>query len=282
VPIIIGTSGWQYRDWRGGLYPAGVAQRRWLEHYASQYQTVENNSSFYRLPAPETFAGWRARTPDDFVMAVKASRYLTHVRKLRDPAEPVARLLGAAAELGPKLGPILLQLPPTFTAEPALLDACLKEFRAVRLPGGHQPGKLGPGHLGRLRVAVEPRHESWWTEEVQQILAAHDAALCWADRLGRPVAPLWRTAGWGFLRFHEGTADPWPSYGQQALRSWVDRIRQAWPGDADVYVYFNNDPGGAAVVNSAEFAALAREAGLAVTRTPPTGGVPLTTAIPTW
>ena len=278
MPIIIGTSGWQYRDWRDGLYPKGVPQRRWLEHYATQYLTVENNSTFYRLPAPETFAGWRARTPDDFVMAVKASRYLTHVRKLRDPAEPVAQLLSAAAELGPKLGPILLQLPPTLKAEPALLDACLKEFRAARPAGGHGL----PGDHGRLRIAVEPRHPSWWTEEVQQMLASHDAALCWADRLDRPVTPLWRTAGWGFLRLHEGTADPWPSYGEQALRSWVDRVRQAWPGDADVYVYFNNDPGGAAVVNSAVFAALARDAGLAVTRTPPVGAVPLTTAIPTW
>ncbi len=275
MPLIIGTSGWQYRDWRGGLYPAGVAQRRWLEHYATQYMTVENNSSFYRLPAAETFAGWRARTPDDFVMAVKASRYLTHVRRLRDPAEPVARLLGAAANLGPTLGPILLQLPPTLTAEPALLDACLKEFRAARRPGGHGPG-------GRLRIAVEPRHGSWWTEEIQQILAAHDAALCWADRLDRPVTPLWHTAGWGFLRLHEGTADPWPSYSEQALQLWVDRVRQSWPDGADVYVYFNNDPGGAAVVNSAAFAALARDAGLATTRTPPVGGVRLTTAIPTW
>ena len=117
MPVLIGTSGWQYRDWRGGLYPAGVAQRRWLEHYASYYLTVENNASFYRLPTEQTFAGWRARTPGDFVMAVKASRYLTHVRKLRDPEEPVARLLGAAAPLGPKLGPVLLQLPPTLKAE---------------------------------------------------------------------------------------------------------------------------------------------------------------------
>jgi uncharacterized protein YecE (DUF72 family) len=272
MPVLIGTSGWQYRDWRGGLYPAGVAQRRWLEHYATQFVTVENNSSFYRLPSAATFAGWRDRTPDDFVMAVKASRYLTHVRKLRDPAEPVARLLGVAAELGPKLGPVLLQLPPTLTAEPALLDACLRELRAARQPGGH----------ARLRIAVEPRHASWWTEEVRQILAAHDAALCWADRRGRPVTPLWRTAGWGYLRFHEGTADPWPSYGQRALRSWAGRVRQAWPGDADVYAYFNNDPGGAAVVNSVAFAALAREAGLAVTRTPPAGAVALTPAVPTW
>src|SRR5487761_1663209 len=86
MPVLIGTSGWQYRDWRGGLYPAGVAQRRWLEHYATQYQTVENNNSFYRLPTTETFASWRDRTPDDFVMAVKASRYLTHNRRLRDPS----------------------------------------------------------------------------------------------------------------------------------------------------------------------------------------------------
>jgi uncharacterized protein YecE (DUF72 family) len=205
-------------------------------------------------------------------MAVKASRYLTHVRKLRDPAEPVARLLGAAAELGPKLGPILLQLPPSLTADPGLLEGCLKEFRAWQHPGGG----------GRLRVAVEPRHASWWTGEIRQLLAAYGAALCWADRLGRPVTPLWRTAGWGYLRLHEGKADPWPRYGQQALRSWVDRVRRAWPGDAEVYVYFNNDPGGAAVVNSAVFAALAREAGLAVTRTPPASTVPLITAIPTW
>jgi uncharacterized protein YecE (DUF72 family) len=272
MPLLIGTSGWQYRDWRGGLYPAGVAQRRWLEHYAGHYQTVENNNSFYRLPPAQTFAGWRERTPGDFVMAVKASRYLTHVKRLRDPEEPVARLLGAAAALGPKLGPVLLQLPPTLRAEPGLLDACLTEFRQARLRAGHGP----------VRVAVEPRHESWWTEQVRQILAAHDAALCWADRLGRPVTPLWATAGWGYLRFHEGTADPWPSYGEQALRSWAGRVRRAWPAGADVYVYFNNDPGGAAVVNSATFAALARSGGLPVTRTPPVGGVPLTTAIPTW
>jgi uncharacterized protein YecE (DUF72 family) len=272
MPVLVGTSGWQYRDWRGGLYPAGVAQRRWLEHYASYYLTVENNNSFYRLPAPKTFAGWRDRTPDDFVMAVKASRYLTHIRKLRDPEEPVARLLATAAGLGPKLGPILLQLPPTLKAEPALLEACLKEFEHVRHPGGH----------GRPRIAVEPRHGSWWTEEVRQVMAAHDAALCWADRLGRPVTPLWTTARWGYLRFHEGTADPWPSYTEQDLRSWAQRVRRAWPVGADVYVYFNNDPGGAAVVNSATFAVLAREAGLTVTRTPPVGGVPLTTAVPTW
>src|SRR5215469_15777142 len=103
MPVLVGTSGWQYGDWRGVLYPPGLAQRRWLEHYAGQYATVENNGSFYRLPSAQTFADWRARTPAGFVMAVKASRYLTHVRRLRDPAEPVQRLMSAAAGLGDRL-----------------------------------------------------------------------------------------------------------------------------------------------------------------------------------
>jgi len=262
MPVLIGTSGWQYRDWRGVLYPAGVPQRLWLEHYASEYATVENNNAFYRLPSPDTFAAWRDRTPDGFVMAVKASRYLTHIRRLRDPAEPVARLLGAAAGLGPRLGPVLLQLPPNLAADPPLLAACLDQFPAAARAAG----------IGPVRVAVELRHPSWWAEdradEVQEVLASRDAALCWADRLGHPVSPLWRTAGWGYLRFHEGAAQPWPRYGRQALASWADRIQQTWPGRADVYVYFNNDPGGAAIHDSAAFAGLARRAGLTVTRTP--------------
>jgi uncharacterized protein YecE (DUF72 family) len=253
VPLLIGTSGWQYRDWRGLLYPAGLPQRRWLEHYASQYATVENNSAFYRLPARETFASWKAQTPAGFVMAVKASRYLTHVRRLRDPAEPVARLLEAAAGLGDRLGPVLLQLPPTLKADAPLLADCLDEFR-----------RSGPG----IRVAVEPRHPSWWTGEVQDVLAARDAALCWADRRGGPVTPLWRTAGWGYLRFHEGRADPWPRYGKRALGSWAGRVAHAWPADADVYVFFNNDPGGAAIADSAAFAALAVRSGLDASRVP--------------
>ena len=272
MPMLIGTSGWQYRDWRGGLYPQGVPQRLWLEHYATHYLTVENNNSFYRLPSRATFADWRERTPDNFVMAVKASRYLTHVRRLRDPAEPVARLLGAAAGLGPKLGPVLLQLPPTLKADPDTLDACLKEFRRAATALGEDG----------LRLAVEPRHETWWTDEIQQILAVHDATLCWADRRARPITPLWRTATWGYLRFHEGTAQPWPSYGRQALKSWLARLTETWPDEANVYVYFNNDPGGAAVINSAQFAHLARQVGRSTTPTPEVGHVAATAAIPTW
>src|ERR1700722_3525918 len=196
-------------------------------------------------------------------MTVKASRYLTHVRRLSNPAEPVARLLGAAAGLGPKLGPVLLQLPPTLKADPNALDACLKGFRtAAAALGGQRP-----------RIAVEPRHESWWTEEIRQLLTAHDATLCWADRQGRPITPLWRTATWGYLRFHEGTGLPMPSYGLQALPFWLARVSETWPNEADVYVYFNNDTGGAAVTNSVQFAGLARRAGRSVTRTPEVGQV---------
>jgi uncharacterized protein YecE (DUF72 family) len=252
--LYVGTSGWQYRDWRGVLYPPGLPQRRWLEYYAGCYGTVENNGAFYRLPGRETFAGWRARTPEGFVMAVKASRYLTHIRRLRDPAEPVQRLMQAAAGLGDRLGPVLLQLPPNLPADAGALDASLREFS--RFPG--------------VRVAVEFRHDSWWADDIRELLTRHNAALCWADRLGRPVTALWRTADWGYLRFHEGRARPWPRYGRQALRSWVRRICATWPAAADVFAYFNNDQGGAAVGDAAAFASLARAEGRPVAR----AGVP--------
>jgi len=254
MPLIVGTSGWQYRHWRDVFYPADVPQRRWLEYYADLYGTVENDGTFYRLPPRETFADWQARTPAGFVMAIKASRYLTHIRRLKDPAEPVSRLLAAAAGLGNRLGPVLLQLPPNLQADPSRLADCLASFDAA------------PGHV---KVAVEPRHTSWWTEETKQVLAAHGAALCLSDRLGRPVSPLWRTANWSYLRLHEGSADPWPRYGTRALRRWIDDLTRIWPDDeASVYVYFNNDQHGAAVADATEFADLARRAGRTVTRTP--------------
>jgi uncharacterized protein YecE (DUF72 family) len=251
MPVLVGTSGWQYRDWRGPLYPPGLAQRAWLEYYAARYGTVENNATFYRLPGTETFVSWRAATPEGFVMAIKASRYLTHIRRLRDPAEPVARLLRAASGLGDRLGPVLLQLPPTLRADPGALDACLAEF----------------ARESRVRVAVEFRHESWWTPETRDVLARHNAALCWADRLGQALAPLWHPADWGYLRCHEGAAEPWPRYDTPALRGWVDRITRSWPARADVFVYFNNDQRAAALHDAAAFAALARDTGHTVTAT---------------
>ncbi|MCA2218781.1 DUF72 domain-containing protein [Jidongwangia harbinensis] len=256
--LLIGTSGWQYRDWRPArdqvverpyLYPAGLPQRRWLEHYADRFATVEVNNAFYRLPERDTFQQWRERTPDGFRFAVKMSRYLTHIKRLRDPAEPVARFLSRADALGDKLGPVLLQLPPTLRADVAALADTLRRF-----PAG-------------VRVAVEPRHPTWWTDEVRGVLERHGAALCWADRLGRPVTPLWHTADFGYVRLHEGRARPWPRYGRTSLSAWLDRIGAGLPG-VPVWVYFNNDPGGAAVIDARALAAQARRRDVAVSRTP--------------
>ena len=244
--FLIGTSGWQYRDWRPGLYPANLPLRLWLERFAEAFQVVEVNNAFYRLPEKSTFQKWRERTPDDFRFAVKMSRYLTHVKRLQDPAEPVARFLGRAEALGDKLGPVLLQLPPTLKADVDALERTLSRF---------------PSHV---QVAVEPRHESWWIDEVREVLKRHGAALCWADRKGRPRTPLWETADFGYLRMHEGSAKPWPRYGRSALSSWLDRIDEKTP----TWVFFNNDPGGAAVIDAAAMARQARRRGFEVTRTP--------------
>ena len=249
MPLRIGTSGWQYRDWRGSFYPGDLAQRGWLEYYAERFATVEVNNTFYRLPERETFEAWAERAPADFEFVIKASRYLTHVRRLQEPAEPVARMLDHAAGLGPKLGPVLVQLPPNLRADTARLDDTLARFPA------------------RQRVVVEPRHESWFTDEVYELLAARDTALCLTDRLGRK-GPVERTATWAFLRFHEGTAHPHPCYGDRALRGWIERLAERWPERADCYVFFNNDARACAVRNAARFAQLAARAGLSPTRAP--------------
>jgi uncharacterized protein YecE (DUF72 family) len=249
--IVLGTSGWQYRDWRAQFY-AGVPQRLWLEHYAQRFATVEVNNAFYRLPERDTFAHWRARTPDDFCVAVKMSRYLTHIKRLKEPAEPVARFLSRAGALGDRLGPVLLQLPPNLAADADTLDAVLREYpRSVK-------------------VAVEPRHESWWVAPIRAVLERRRAALCWADRLGRPLTPLWRTADWGYLRLHEGRAQPRPRYGRAALSTWLDRVEQEFPArqGLPVYVYFNNDPGGAAIRDAAALGTAADRRSMPVTRYP--------------
>ena len=248
--LYVGTSGWQYRDWREVFYPRGLASRNWLEHYASCFRTVEVNNTFYRLPPPETFAGWARSVPDDFVMGLKVSRYLTHYKQLREPQEPVARFLASAAPLGERLGPVLLQLPPTLRADPARLAEALEEF---------PPG---------VRVAVEFRHPSWFDDEVAAILTGHNAALCLVDRRSRVAGPLWRTADWAYVRLHEGRAQPWPCYGDTALASWAERLATMWAPADDAFVFFNNDPGGCAVRDATRFARLAERQGLRSTRTP--------------
>jgi uncharacterized protein YecE (DUF72 family) len=226
-----------------------LAQSRWLEEYAAAFAVVEVNNTFYRLPERSTFEEWATRTPADFVFAMKASRYLTHIRRLRDPAEPVARMLEHAAGLGRKLGPVLIQLPPNLRADGVRLDETLARFPR------------------RVRAAVEPRHESWFTDDVYRTLRRHNAALCLTDR-ARRRGPIERTADWYFLRFHEGVARPHPCYGDKTLATWIDRLAERWPARADGYVFFNNDQRACAVRDAARFAVLAARAGLERTRAP--------------
>ncbi|HET9344992.1 MAG TPA: DUF72 domain-containing protein [Candidatus Limnocylindrales bacterium] len=249
MPVWIGTSGWQYRDWRGRFYPESLAVRAWLERYAEAFATVESNNAFYRLPERATFEAWADRTPDDFVMAVKVSRFLTHIKRLAEPDEPVERFLDRAAGLGPKLGPALVQLPPRFRVDPERLRATLEAFPRD------------------LRVAVEFRHPSWFNDEVRSILEANRAALCLTDRRG-PRTPVWRTADWTYVRFHEGQARPRPSYGRVALASWARRVAERWAPGEDVFAYFNNDHRACAPRDAARFARQCATVGLRPTRVP--------------
>ena len=185
-----------------------LPQRLWLEHYAAVLRHGREQQRLLPAARARTFVAWRERTPPDFRWAVKASRFLTHIKRLREPEEPVARLMERAAGLGDRLDAILLQLPPTLKADADLLRECLAQF-----PAG-------------TRVAVEPRHESWWTDEIRALLERYGAALCWADREEQPIAPLWRTTDWGYLRFHTGLEN-W-RYRPETLQLWADRLAATW------------------------------------------------------
>ena len=257
MALLIGTSGWQYKHWKGGFYPAALGQASWLEHYAARFDTVELNNSFYRLPDASAFDGWRERLPDGFVVAVKASRYLTHVKRLVDPAQPVRLLMERASRLDDKLGPILVQLPPNLGEDLDRLEATLRAFPSDQ------------------RVAVEFRHRSWFSDGCRRLLEKYGAAMCVADG-GGVDSPLWRTADWGYVRFHSGRASPRSCYGDAALRTWAARIATIWRPDEDVFVYFNNDLHGCAPRNARTFASAACAAGLSPSRVPGRGEAPLT------
>jgi uncharacterized protein YecE (DUF72 family) len=217
--IYVGTSGWQYAAWRGRFYPKGVPQRAWLAHYATQFPVVEVNNSFYMLPKETTFDRWRQESPRGFLFVVKASRYITHIRRLRNAKDSVDLFWSRAARLGEKLGPVLFQLPPNFRADPGLL----KEF-LVALPG-------------EIRAAFEFRDDSWRQDEVYELLDRAGAAWVMADRPGWRV-PTIVTGGWSYLRFHQGRRTH-PGYARSKLRGWADRI--AGLDASDVFAFFNND-----------------------------------------
>jgi uncharacterized protein YecE (DUF72 family) len=235
---LVGTSGFDYAHWQGRFYPDDLPRRERLAYYARHFPVLELNVTFYRTPRARTFAAWRDSVPEGFRFAVKASRYLTHVRRLKDPRAPVEYLMDRVSRLGDRLGPILVQLPPNLPVELERLDETLTAF-------------------GRTaQVAVEPRHPSWFTDELYDVLSAHRAALCLADRRG-PITPTRRTAAWFYLRLHEGRASPPSCYGRRALATWATRLRRAWPRSAEGYVLFNNDAHACAVDNARLFERLA-------------------------
>lgn len=237
----IGTSGYQYDHWRGAFYPEGLPKSRWLERYVEAFDTVEINNTFYRLPSAEVFASWRRQAPRGFVFAVKMSRFATHMKHLRDPAQTIGRFLERARALGPTLGPILVQLPPRWNADPERLDAFLKAAPA------------------RHRWAVELRHPSWLCEEVYAVLRAHGAALVIHDLL--PAHPRIVTASFTYARFHGAGGGPRyaGTYADRQLANearWMDAQLRA---GCDVYAYFNNDVGGHAVRDARRLRALLSE-----------------------
>jgi uncharacterized protein YecE (DUF72 family) len=229
--VLIGCSGWEYRHWKGLFYPESLPHGRWFQHYARIFDTVEINNSFYRLPPASTMKRWRLQAPAGFVYAVKASRYLTHMKKLKDPESPLALLLGRARELGPHLGPVLYQLPPRWRPDHARLEAFLRALPAD------------------VRHTIEFRESAWYSDATFDLLSRYGVALCVHDMTGSAAPPL-AIGPFGYLRLHGATAKYSGSYSDQQLEGWAVWVEQQNERGLDVYVYFNNDVGGHAPRNA--------------------------------
>lgn len=224
----VGTSGYHYEHWRGVFYPETLSPEAWFDHYATVFDTVEINNTFYRLPDVATFDAWCSRAPDGFLYALKFSRYGTHLKHLTEPRKVIRPFLRGARRLDDHLGPILLQLPPRWKADPTrlerFLDAAPKD----------------------LRWAVEFRDPSWLREDVYAVLHRAGAALCIHDMI--EDHPRKFTTNWTYLRYHGRTYDG--SYSTQKLSAEAARIARLLAEGTDVYAYFNNDVGGHAVRNA--------------------------------
>jgi len=223
----IGTSGWQYDDWKGRFYPEGLAKTRWLAHYATVFDTLEVNASFYSLPKPETVAAWRDAVGADFAFAYKASRYLSHIKRLKDAEEPLAKLAPMAETLGETAGPMLVQLPPNWNVNVERFA----DFTA-KLPEGR-------------RVAYEFRHESWFCEEIYALIRTRGDALVITDISGAP-SPDVVTGEFTYLRLHGPDEAYRGSYADAALDAWADWIAARLGEGVEVYCYFDNDDQAAA------------------------------------
>jgi uncharacterized protein YecE (DUF72 family) len=229
--VLVGTSGWHYGHWRGRFYPDELAPEEWLAFYAARLPTVEINNSFYQLPAADTVAAWREQTPPAFTFAAKASRYITHLKKLKDPARPVAEFFERLELLRDKLGPTLFQLPPRWRRNAERLRAFL-----AALPEGR-------------RCAFEFRDESWFDEDVYEALRERGAAFCIYDLAGR-VTPKEVTAAFVYVRLH-GPAEAYEGgYDARKLAAWAGALASWARQGRDVYCYFNNDQEGYAVRNA--------------------------------
>jgi uncharacterized protein YecE (DUF72 family) len=240
--VLIGCSGWSYRDWRGAVYPTELPARRWLAHYATLFGTVEVNSTFYRLPAEQTVKAWAAAVPPGFVFAVKLGAFGTHRMKLRDADRWLPNHVERVRLLGEHLGPTLVQLPPRWKRDPGRLD----ELLTVAPPD--------------LRWAVELRDPSWLHDDVFGVLRRHGAALCIHDLI--EDHPMVLTAPWTYVRFHGPRAGAEPyrgQYGTRRLRPWSTRVIEWLGAGRDVYAYFDNDVAASAVVDARRLRSLVGE-----------------------
>jgi uncharacterized protein YecE (DUF72 family) len=241
-PVRVGCSGWNYGHWRERVYPKGLPPSRWLKHYATFFDTVEVNATFYRLPSRAAVARWVEQTPPDFVFAVKSSRYLTHIKRLTDLGTGLERFYERIEPLvdSPKLGPVLWQLPENFHRNDERLASAL-----ARLPSG--------------RHCFEFRHASWFSEDVYALLREHGVALVIGDSPKRPFQSYELTADWTFLRFHYGNRGRNGNYSERELTEWANRI-DGWRRQVEVFAYFNNDWEGYAVKNGLRLEALLEQA----------------------
>jgi uncharacterized protein YecE (DUF72 family) len=230
--IRVGCSGWNYADWRERVYPKGMPPRRWLAHYATLFDTVEVNSTFYRLAKPGPVAAWLEAVPPDFVFAVKASQFLTHMKRLRDIEPGIERFYAGIAPLAasPQLGPVLWQLPEREERDVPRLAAALD----VLPPGRH---------------CFEFRHRSWFVPDVLDLLRWHGVALAVGDHPLRPWQPWVTTTDWSFVRFHFGARGRRGNYSEAELRELAPRVAEL-AAAGDVFAYFNNDWEGFAVRNA--------------------------------